>query len=269
MPGLLGLRLGELPRARTVHTQRGRVRCVVSGRGAPPIVLINGAGVTLDGWRALYPAIESLGTVFAWNRFGVRGSDPPREAQTGRTVVATLRELLRDAGLRPPYLLVGHSLGGLHANLFARLHPGEVAGALLLEATHPDDHAVLRAHETRLAAALSRLLALPQQWFRANLHSEIACVARTVDEIAAAGPFPPVPLAVVTGGQAPPAWMMSPAAVGAKRAHQQELARLSPLGEQVIAQRSGHFPQLSEPALVLDALRALRARCRIQEVTPL
>jgi pimeloyl-ACP methyl ester carboxylesterase len=50
---------------------------------------------------------------------------------------------------------------------------------------------------------------------------------------------------------------MSPAVVGARRANQQALARLSPLGEQVIAQKSGHFPQLTEPGLVLDVLADL------------
>ncbi|MES2938643.1 MAG: alpha/beta hydrolase [Pseudomonadota bacterium] len=260
-----GPRPGGLPPVRVLRTRAGRLACVVSGRGAPPIVLIAGAGVALEGWRRLYPAIERLGTVFAWNRFGLRGSDPPpRQGQSASDVVAALRELLRQAGIAPPYLLVGHSVGGLHANLFARLHPREVAGLLLLEAAHPQDQAVLRPHETRLAGALSRLLALPQQWLRPNLHAEMQCIRRTVEEVGVAGPFPEIPLTVVTGGQAPPAWMMSPAAVGEKRAHQQELARLSPLGEQVIAQRSGHFPQLSEPGLVLDALRRLLVRCRSQ-----
>jgi pimeloyl-ACP methyl ester carboxylesterase len=81
-------------------------------------------------------------------------------------------------------------------------------------------------------------------------------------EIAAAGAFPEVPLRVVTGGLTPKSWLLSPGAIGAKRAHQQELARLSPLGEQVIAQKSGHFPQLTEPALVLQVLQELVEEAR-------
>ena len=88
-------------------------------------------------------------------------------------------------------------------------------------------------------------------------------MGETVRELQAAGPFPDVPLVVVTGGKAPPAWMMSAAAAGARRAHQQELARLSPHGEQVIAQRSGHFPQLTEPQLVLDVLAQLVQRSAV------
>lgn len=253
-------RLGPLPARRKLQTRSGALEYVVSGSGRPAIVLLNGAGVTLEGWRALYPAIEQAGTVFAWNRFGVKGSDSPRLAQTGAVVVASLRELLAYAGLEPPYVLVGHSLGGLYANLFARVYPNEVAAVLFLEATHPRDQEVLQQHKSQLAGALSKVFSLPQRLFRANVHAEIEWVAETVDEIAGAGPFPDIPLTVITGGANPPKWLMSPAALQARREHQRDLARLSPQGEQVIAPGSGHFPQLTEPGLVLDALRALLRR---------
>jgi pimeloyl-ACP methyl ester carboxylesterase len=256
-------RLGALPERNRLQTRAGTLEYVVSGEGTPVIVLLNGAGMTLEGWRALYPEVEQLGTVFAWNRFGVKDSDAPRLAQTGAVVVASLRELLRYAGLEPPYVLVGHSIGGLYANLFARLHPLEVAGVLFIEATHPRDQEMLREHKTRLGRTLEKVLALPQWLFRANLHSEIDAVPQTVDEIAAAGPFPPVPVSVVTGGAAPPKWLMAASALQARERHQRELAQLSPQGEQVIAERSGHFPQLTEPALVIDTLGTVIRRCRI------
>lgn len=254
------VRPGLLPERKKLQTRSGALEYMVSGAGAPPIVLLNGAGVTLDGWRALYPAIERAGTVFAWNRFGLKGSDAPRLAQTGAVVVASLREVLGYAGLQPPYVLVGHSLGGLYANLFARLYPAEVAAVMFLEATHPRDQDVLQQHKTQLTSALSRVFSLPQRLFRANVHAEIDWVAETVDEVLAAGPFPAVPVTVVTGGANPPRWLMSPAALRARREHQQDLARLSPLGEQVIATKSGHFPQLTEPGLVIEVLQRLIAR---------
>jgi pimeloyl-ACP methyl ester carboxylesterase len=101
------------------------------------------------------------------------------------------------------------------------------------------------------------MLTLPQVFFEPNVRTELASVDDTVREIAAAGEFPPVPLRVVTGGLTPRSTLMSPGAVAARRAHQQELARLSPLGEQVIAHQSGHFPQLTEPDLVLAVLQEL------------
>jgi pimeloyl-ACP methyl ester carboxylesterase len=218
--------------------------------------------VTLEGWQALYPGIERLGTVFAWNRFGIQGSGEPRPAQNGAVVVASLRELLAYAGLQPPYVLVAHSFGGLYANLFARLHPDEVAGVLMLEATHPRDHEVLRMDEAHVLRSLRKVLQLPEGLFRENLHSEIEAVGHVVEEVRAAGAFPDVPVTVITGGMPPPKWIMPPAALEARLAHQRELARLSGQGEHVLAEKSGHFPQLTEPGLVLDALARLVRRSR-------
>ena len=249
-----------LPPIRALQTRSGRLSYILSGSGQPAILLFSGAGVSLQGWQPLYPAIERLGTVFGWNRFGMQGSDAPPGRQTGAVVLGSLRELLGYAGVEPPYLLVAHSLGGLFADLFARLYPSEVAGVLLLEATHPEDQEVLKKHESELVKALGRMLTLPQVFFEPNVHVELACVDETVSEIAAASEFPPVPLRVITGGLTPQSALMSPGTVAAKRAHQQELARLSPLGEQVIAQQSGHFPQLTEPELVLEVLADLIAQ---------
>lgn len=250
------------PPLQAARTAAGRVGHAVSGAGSPAIVLFSGAGAGVEEWRALYPRIERLGRVLAWNRPGVKGSDPPRGALTGRAVVALLRELLSLAALPPPYLLVGHSLGGLHANLFARLHPEDTCGVLLLDATHPRDHALLARCEPQFAGGLARVLRQPRKLVRPNLHAEVQALAETVRQVECAPPFPHVPLTVVTGGRTPPVALMSPVAAGARRAHQQELVRLAPHARHVIAQRSGHFPQLTQPRLVLDELAQLVARAR-------
>jgi pimeloyl-ACP methyl ester carboxylesterase len=261
MPHIAPGRIGVLPAIRALQTRSGRCSYMLSGHGPPNIVLFSGAGVSLQGWEPLYPEIEKLGAVFGWNRFGMQGSDPPPRRQTGTTVIGSLRELLGYAGLAPPYVLVAHSLGGLFANLYARLHPQEVAGVLFIEATHPDDQEALKKHENQLARALARVLTLPEVFFKPNLHRELATVGETVQEIASAGAFPQVPVRVITGGLTPKAAMVSPGVLGAKRANQQALARLSPHGEQVIAQKSGHFPQLTEPGVVLHVLEELVATC--------
>jgi pimeloyl-ACP methyl ester carboxylesterase len=249
--------LGQLPRKQKHTTAAGTLEYVLTGAGTPTLVLLNGAGVTLEGWGRLYPGIESIGRVFAWNRFGVGRSSRPMLPQTGTVVIDSLRELLAALQLPPPYLLVGHSLGGLHAQLFARRFPQEVAGMVLLEPTHPRDRELLKGHESRLAQVLGRVLPAPQKIFRANLHSEMDWIDAAAREVEAAGRFPPVPLAVVTGGNEPPRWLTPPGALRIKRANQQALATLSPRGRQVIARRSGHFPQLTQPELVLEVLREI------------
>jgi pimeloyl-ACP methyl ester carboxylesterase len=255
-----GLTLASaLPEPKKLQTRAGALEYIVSGSG-PSIVLLNGAGVALEGWRELYPAIERIGTVFAWNRFGVKGSDTPRLPQSGAVVVASLRELLAYAGLAAPHVLVGHSFGGLYANLFARLYPSEVSAVLFVEAKHPHDEDVLQADEGQLSKALTKVQSLPQEEFAANLHSEIESVEQLMQEIESAGDFPDVPVTVVTGAANPPKWLLPPAALESRRRHQWDLVRLSSQGEQRVATRSGHFPQVTEPDLVLDALRSLVQR---------
>lgn len=263
MSGSAAAEPGSLPQRHKLQTRCGVLEYVLSGEGEPAIVLLNGAGLTLGGWEPLYPAIERLGRVFAWNRFGVQGSDAPAPVQRGAVVIASVRELLSYAGVAPPYVLVGHSLGGLYANLFARLHPREVAGVLFLEATHPrDEEDGLPQDRTRIAQGLGKVQREPSCEFEANLHAELDAAPATVREVEAAGSFPRVPVAVITGGLDPPPALLAPEAARARRAHQDALARLSRDAEHVIAAGSGHFPQRSEPHVVLDVLERLVQRVR-------
>jgi pimeloyl-ACP methyl ester carboxylesterase len=256
---------GRLPRKHKRQVPGGTLEYVLSGSGPATLVLFNGSGVTLEGWGRLYPGIERSGRVLAFNRFGVGGSSTPQQPQTGTTVLQAARDLLDELELPPPYVLVGHSMGGLYANLFARRHSQEVAGAVLIEATHPADRASLHGHEGHLAKVLAKVLAVPQSLFRANLHSELEWLDRAAEEVEEAGPFPSVPLAVVTGGKEPPRWLVPRATLRRRRHHQKELAQLSPSGLHVIARRSGHFPQLTQPRLVLDAIRSVVRQAQRRE----
>jgi pimeloyl-ACP methyl ester carboxylesterase len=111
----------------------------LKGEGNPSIVFINGFRMPLDSWNRLYPGVEKLGRVFTYNRPGIGNSSKAMSDQTGTTVVETLRSLLKVVGLPSPYVLVGHSLGGIFANLYTRMYPEEVSGIVLVEAAHPDE----------------------------------------------------------------------------------------------------------------------------------
>lgn len=225
---------------------------VKSGSGTPSIVLVNGAGGPIEGWYKVYPPLEKLGAVIAYNRAGIGASSKPSVPQTGDVVVETLRELLLHAEMKPPYVLVGHSIGGLFVNLFARLYPDEVAAVVLLDATAPDDIAVMAAHQNWAQRFLQRAMEIA---FGKDEFGEAQHASRTVNLIDQAGPFPAIPLIVVTGGKPAMAWATSAQALAARADHQRRLATLSPKGKQIIAKRSGHFPQLSEPAVVVGAVR--------------
>lgn len=105
--------------------------------GAPTVIFENGSRNTLDKWDKVIPEVAKDATVFAYNRPGYGKSDKPSTPRDGKTVVEELRRLLRQQGLQPPYTLVGHSLGGLYMQLYARSYPQEVQGVVLVDAVYP------------------------------------------------------------------------------------------------------------------------------------
>ncbi|HEX5826267.1 MAG TPA: alpha/beta hydrolase [Candidatus Limnocylindrales bacterium] len=251
----------DLPATQVATVRGGRVAYLRAGAGTPSIMLIAGAGGPASSWYRLFPEVQELGTVLAWDRPGIGGSERPRVPQIATEVVATLRELLEATGTPPPYVLVGHSFGGLYANLFARLHPAETAAVLFLEATSPDDIGLMTRFVTPVGRVAARVANLGR---RPDPLGEVANERETVAQLAAAPPFPEVPAIVLSGGRRPPSFLAHPDALAARDRHQDALARLSPLGERRIAARSGHFPQMSEPATVVAAIRSLVESARLR-----
>ncbi|RYF04143.1 MAG: alpha/beta fold hydrolase [Oxalobacteraceae bacterium] len=101
------------------------------------VVFEAGSRGTIASWGTVPAAVARDATVFAWNRPGYGNSavaDTPRD---GCAIVEELRRVLRHKGLQPPYVLVGHSLGGLYMQLFARAYPEEAKGLVLVESLYP------------------------------------------------------------------------------------------------------------------------------------
>jgi pimeloyl-ACP methyl ester carboxylesterase len=250
----------SIPPRKTITLGGATLEYVVSGTGSPTLVLINGAGVPIDGWSRIFADLETMGTVFAYNRHGVGLSSKPTEAQTGDLMVRTLRAVLLEVGLPPPYVLIGHSLGGLIANLFARCHPNEVLAVVFLDATAPEDVAAMAAHEGRIQKLIRKTL---DTILGSDELGEIAHASRTCDLIDLAPSFPDVPVTVVTGGKPAMSWLIPAPMLAARAEHQRRLAALSPKARQVIAERSGHFPHLSEPRVVVQAIRETLANAKL------
>ena len=252
-----GRALPPLPDPRRVRVTGGHLGITEGGSGGPGIVLLNGAGGTRLGWARIFGSLADLGRVVAISRFGTDGSSRPPGPQHGAAVVEVLRVAMRAIDMPGPVVIVGHSLGGLFANLHARRYRDEVAGVVFLDAAHPADQA-LAAMRPPWLRAVGRLLALVPG--APSGEDEVAQVSETCRQIDAAGPFPAILVAVVTGGRTPPSWLMPAAAATLRRSHQEALAALSPMSIHVIAARSGHLPQLSEPQVTVDAVAWVLAR---------
>lgn len=104
------------------------------GEGDVTVVFETGMGDEMWVWGRVYFQISRIARAFCYHRPGIAGVPPSENPREAKYIVEELRTSLKDAGLKPPYILVGHSLGGLYMEHFARMYPDEVEGLALVEA---------------------------------------------------------------------------------------------------------------------------------------
>lgn len=161
----------------------------VRGQGQPTVVLASGYGMTRDTWSAVVADLSRDATVFTQDRPGYGTQPDTDRPRDPCTIAADTREALRAAGLPPPYLLVGHSIGGLYQYTFARLYPQEVSGLVLLDPTHPRNWETLQTAQPMLATALRGVVALqPAQAQRNEFRQQTQCLDRVAATAALAVP---------------------------------------------------------------------------------
>ncbi|MCG8441972.1 MAG: alpha/beta hydrolase [Caulobacterales bacterium] len=109
---------------------------VSNGDGAPTVVFEADIGEEFDAWKPIFREVSEHSRAFAYTRPRYDRGNPLHDAggaRTGESVARHLRQTLQEAGVEPPYVLVGHAVGGLYALTFAKMHPGEVAGVVLVD----------------------------------------------------------------------------------------------------------------------------------------
>jgi pimeloyl-ACP methyl ester carboxylesterase len=124
--------LGEL-----VDIGGRRLHLMRAGGGTPAVVVATSLGEPGHGWAEIQRHLAQHTTVVLYDRAGLGWSDPG-PWPTGKQMVEDLHALLGAAGIPAPYVLVGHSVGGLLVRLYARRYPEEVVGLVLVDSSHPD-----------------------------------------------------------------------------------------------------------------------------------
>jgi pimeloyl-ACP methyl ester carboxylesterase len=114
------------------------IHCQGDPAAGPAVVLDSGQAEPGMAWASVQPAVARFARVCAFDRAGLGWSDASPNPRTLENYIQEQRALLARAGVEPPYVLVGHSAGGLYARVYAHHYPGEVAGLVLVDAAHED-----------------------------------------------------------------------------------------------------------------------------------
>jgi pimeloyl-ACP methyl ester carboxylesterase len=242
--------------ARLVSIGGGRslyLQC--AGSAGPTVVLEAGFGGNTLNWRDVQPQLGRTTRTCAYDRAGLGNSPPMPGVHDAQNEIDDLQRLLSAAHIKPPYVLVGHSYGGILVRLFASQHPDEAVGVVLVDARGRD--ATRRQLAILPKSQIPPVLAMPVQDGVDVAASE--ALASRVRSLGA------TPLAVVTAGKHDAEWgqlLPRDRAQAFDRlwtTMQDELAQLSSNHLHVIALRSDHFIQRidGQPDVVIRAVEAV------------
>lgn len=212
----------------------------------PTVILESGYGLSSKTWKRVEEEIATFANVLVYDRAGLGNSERGDQPRHSKQNVANLRALLKKADIQPPYILVGHSYGGINARLFAHTFPEEVAGLVLVDTSHEDQE--------------ERMVSLLPESFQKVYYSQFS--KETMDEFLES--FEQVRAVTASLGEMP-LYVIS---AGSKEYHteesyrgwvemHQELLQLSTKSKYLIAEGSGHNIQKEQPGIIIQVVEEL------------
>ena len=267
-----------------IRGRKNHIFCV--GSGSPTIILISGLGETYDSWSKVQPRLAQSARTCSYDRAGLGWSDRPQESRDVLRMSTELHDLLAASELNPPYLLVGHSLGGGIARVFAGQNPQEVAAMVFVDAVpagflsrlQPDawDANMSRtAHRMKWMApfGIARLQGKCQVDNRPFIHcsdfwatftAEREALPTSVRQIASVQSIGDTPLRILSRDTDPAVGWGSPQNRLAWEAMQEDLAKLSTRSRQTVVKGATHYIQDDQPDVVIEAISDMLMSLRNQ-----
>lgn len=249
----------KLPPARFSRTAFGIRSLVVAGTGSPTVVFESGIGQGKRNWAPVFNPVSDVTRAVAYDRAGYGQSEASESSRDGLQIVLELRDMLRVEGILPPYVLVGHSLGGTVVKLFAKTFPNEIAGVVLVDARHEEFTQRCRQR------GVSRLLYEPPEALLSMLpptpRAELQAAPLTLKQARRAGTFPDVPLIVLTQSNVTSRWPKTLGKVW--ETSQRRMAKMSALGRVKVVGKAGHNVHMDRPDVVARAVLGVVRAARL------
>jgi carboxyl-terminal processing protease len=256
----------------SIGTHSLHIRCI--GKGSPTVVIDTGVGDTLERWQGFQTRVAEFRCVCTYDRAGYGLSEPGPLPRTSQRAAYELELLLKKAHVKGPYVLVGHSLGGLNMQVFADRYPDLVAGLILLDPAplpfitgqaYPD---LFRMLEQQTADLQNTVEAMRQSsdaeaqakanYLEAVASENAALIAESASQVAAIDSFGDIPLIVIGSGKPNPAFGADAEAFQQFWIEQDlKLVIKSTNGKFGLVPESSHYLHEDAPEVVLDAIRKI------------
>jgi pimeloyl-ACP methyl ester carboxylesterase len=255
-----------------VGGHRLHINC--TGTGSPTVVIVSGLGDWSTSWASVVqPEVAKTTGVCTYDRAGLGWSDAGSATSDAAQFAQELHTLLQNANVPGPYVMVGHSLGGFIARIFAHDYASEVAGVVLVDSMNPKqvseslsnklalfssmEAALARVGAARLIVKLPAIASSIRPGEEAyyplfsrpgsfrTTAKEYKSLPASAAESAAVTSFGDLPLIVLTArGNTNPGWPE----------WQTELLELSSNSQHLFAENSGHVIQFDEPEAAVNAI---------------
>jgi len=236
--------------ADTIKVDAGgyKLRMVTAGEGSPTVVFESGRGVGLETWSKVFPQIAAVTKAVVYDRAGIGESEVGPLPRTAEQISKELHLALRNAGINPPYILVGHSLGGPIIQVFTGAYPGEVGGLVMVDPSLKDFFDWVRTRFPEIAGrprAESPDIPVSIRNEREVLDTSLAQAARATLRY-------DLPVRIVTGARRDSVRL--PEVIDRWNLTHSRWTYGFSEAKHVLATESGHFVQEQSPHLVIKAI---------------
>jgi pimeloyl-ACP methyl ester carboxylesterase len=230
------------------------------GTGAATVVFENGHGDDLSEWNSVFSEVAKFAKVIRYDREGYGLSEYYTQPQTFKQIATRLHELLQKANIRPPYVLVGHSMGGALIRAFAFMYPNEITGLVFVDPFNEYVGSELtKEQKTEAATSMdssikkdSIMMEKGSTTYAAEFKIMRGEFLNGFPELNSFGALPDVPMALFAAGKnRPPGWENSVKELFANKMHELSETRFIEIPQ------SPHYIQDYEPSLVIENIRRI------------
>ena len=231
------------------------LQLLIGGQGSPAVIFEGGFGTGIASWSTVQKEVAAFTQTVSYDRAGLGQSDLGPKPRSAKQIATELHTALQKSGVKPPYVMVGHSFGGIYVRVFADMYPKEVVGMVLIDPSQENFNDWLSKNEPdRLKAAQSNIAKAGE-----GVQAEFAAVDTSYSQARTAKVPGGIPVTLLSAtedenmpAEARKVWIEK---------HKEWLATV-PGSKHIVVEKGIHFIQAQQPALVIEAINRVSKQPR-------